>query len=339
MSGSDQHVGIDKSRVGVASTGANASIASPVYDHCSFVEMNVNGDLSTHRGAAPSIDLSYYRINRLDQLAALESFRSGGRPRICVFYGDVSQCLDKFLECLCGSHWKTRVFGPAGKIFHKFVNWPWEKADADDVRREALNSLAKEFSIPDEQGTPEAIYAATQSTPTLVQALISSGRYSELPDGPAALQRFVEFWDSWPERGRSGAPFLACMVVLKDRNIAENPARPARRRPWLDRIAGAFRKPQDIDACIQKMAADQLVVPEFSSVIFDHVYAWAKEHDIRDRVGRSGRDPAAAIQEIFDDHQCRRIPMQALAQDLSEKFPLSRPGGQPSAPDVPQETP
>lgn len=322
MSGSDQSVGIDGSRVGVASTGPNASIHSPLYENCAFYEMDVNGDLSSHRGAESSIDLSYYRINRLDQLAALESIRPGGRPQVCVFHGDVYECLDKFMECLCKSHWKNRVFGPAKEILYAFINWPWDKADADEVRREVFNSLALELLDPNEPGTPEAIHAVTKNTPTLVQTMITPEGFSGLPDGPAALRRFVEFWESWPERGRSDAPFLACVVVLKGRNIAESPAWPARQRRWFGGITSAFRKPRGIDACVQEMSADQVVAPEFASVIFDHVYVWAKEHDIRDRVSRSGLDPASAIQEIFDQHDAPSVPMQHLAQALAAKFPL-----------------
>jgi len=339
MSGSDQSVGIDNSRVGVASTGTNASIHSPVYENCAFYEMGVNGDLSSHRGAAPPIHLSYYRINRLDQLAALESIRPGGRPRVCVFHGDVSQCLDKFLECLCESHWKNRVFGPAREISYGFVNWPWGKTDADDVRREVLDSLALAFSGPDERGTPEAIHAVTKNTPTLVQTMITPEGFSELSDGPAALRRFVEFWESWPERGRSDAPFLACVVVLKGRNIAESPARPGRWWRWFGGITGAFRKPRDIDACVQEMSADQVVAPEFASVIFDHVYAWAKERDIRDRVSRSGLDPAAAIQEIFDQRDAPSVPMRDLAQALAAKFPMPLPPRPAPIPRNRQEVP
>lgn len=319
MSNADHSIGIENSTVGVASTGKNANI----FERCAIYSLGENGALSER----PPIDLSYYRINRQDQLSALESRTSErrSRPMVCIFRGDVSQCLDKFLECLCGFDWQIRVFGRGNPPFRAFIDWPWGAADAGIIRHKVLAWLANKLDFPPERGTPEAINAATKHQPVVIHTMITPKKFAKLPDGRAALEQFMEFWESWPGRDHSNAPFLVCIMVLRGRFQKVETARMTLRWLFARIIGGGHHEAPDIDECVQTLSDDPLVAPEFKSVAFDDVYVWSQEHDILERIRLSGLDSGAAIQQIFDASDSQFITMQDLAEALAAKFPLPLP--------------
>jgi len=327
MNTANRSVDLQDSSAEIIQTGDKSKIN--ITSNLFKIEVSEKGSVRVHDASNPVIDLSYYRLDRNLQLSKLEIALSENTdpPCVCLLAGDPAECLEKFLECIASAESHYRLFRIRDKPLLKYIKWPWDEKNPERVRERVLREFANEVQLSPDLATPEAINRKTRDKPLLVRVQITSKCFWSPKSDGDEIAAFTQFWKEWPPRERLDAP-LVVFVSLLNRQSKEQTAA----RGFFQRLSLWFRREEKsadhaydlIAECLNACAPNRVALPPLCPVEFDHVVDWADEADIRARCRQDGCDPAAAINEIYQERSA--IPMQEIAKTLSERFPIPRNG-------------
>lgn len=248
------------------------------------------------------------------------------RPFLFIVFGDELQSHDMFLRRIEEKVLRRLLQSPAttARLVRHNLRWPENLRDISLLPGDLLRGLSENVQDPnefEELRTPEEINHRLRNCQAMVTAFLNGEDWRE--HGSGCVEKFVEFWNAWPQLTRSQQMFV--FLSIKYPPPAPGP------EGLVARLLAAWRKcPRGIDGetlqsqlqAICSRAWPQLrveLLPPLEGVDLGEAENWARSLDVR-RVGAISELLVREIGELFRQQppskETTRIPMQQLARHL-----------------------
>ncbi|MCP4109253.1 MAG: trypsin-like peptidase domain-containing protein [Desulfobacteraceae bacterium] len=270
-----------------------------------------------------------YLVDRRKQVSKISGIvQNNGKnenpwPLICILHGNTDECHEEFLECLRGYYWKKKIIPhgvQADEPALKDYEWPYEWYDrrrhgSQDCFEDAmLNKIGRSLGVESEQVAESFIF----KSPLILHTTIYSSCLKEC--GEQLIRDFVHFWENWNIDIQPNCPFITCLVIKYETHIREK----QRLKDLFSVFFPSLKSYEKINrrtAKILKSGYEQAEIPELAGVEWNDADRWTKLSDVREFCARLRINPKPIIQSIYEGKQ--KIPMQELAQQLTDRFNLN----------------